>query len=503
MFTVQFYQFSKTENSTARPTTAAVEFSTCQIKAPFSVLNPSVSVMNQGAEWNPCIYNYCYIPSFNRYYYVTDWLNSGPLWTASLKVDTLATYRTEIGAFNTYVYRSSYEFDGKIKDSMYGCKSDVVSVEDVNVPSPFSINNTANEDIFFVTVLGGGIAFHYIMTFQNLVLLLNEIFSDDYFDEVLTDFGATEYPEAKVAVNPLQYISSVKLLRGKLSDFYTTSTPVDSIKVGTVLVQPHGFSAYFSSSTTIPLNYVISRPNHPQSSRGVWMNSDPQLSSYELFIPPFGLITLDSADVGLYDKIKLYFTFDGWNCNANLRITAYNSADMSGTEHTVAEYTRDIGMSIPISGIVSPWQASEGPWGDAGFRGSMMNYGNLFSIISPLLGAVTSGNPAQASSAGSAAVSAFSSTASTMMQMLIPHLSTGSAAGGTLCNCVPKSVFTARFLSLVDEDLGDIGRPLMSNRTISNIPGFIICNPEHFAIPGYREELMEVQGYLGKGFYYV
>ena len=55
------------------------------------------------------LYNYCYIDSLHRYYYVTSrtWL-SGQLWRLSLRVDVLKTYATEIsGLSGTFIYSGS------------------------------------------------------------------------------------------------------------------------------------------------------------------------------------------------------------------------------------------------------------------------------------------------------------------------------------------------------------------------------------------------------------
>lgn len=57
------------------------------------------------------LYNYCYIDSLHRYYYVTSrtWL-SGQLWRLSLRVDVLKTYATEIsGLSGTFIYSGSGE----------------------------------------------------------------------------------------------------------------------------------------------------------------------------------------------------------------------------------------------------------------------------------------------------------------------------------------------------------------------------------------------------------
>ena len=501
MFTVRFYQFTKNENSTAVPSSAAVEFSTCQAKAPISVLSPVISVMNNGAEWNPQSYNYCYIPEFARYYYITDWTNSGPVWSASCRVDVLATYRAQIGAFNTYVYRSSYEFDGRVADSKYPFMADVSTVIDSDVPSPFSIDNADNGFWYLVTVQGGGPALHYVMNQASLVRLLSYVFSDEYYAAVLGNMGATEYPEAKVAINPMQYITSVKLVNGALSTFTDfSSAPVSGVTVGVVYVSPQGFTAYMASPYTYRILYTMPRPNHPQAaSRGSWLNSSSSASLYELYMPPFGFVSFDSGDIGLYDTLAFYIIGDGWGGNANLRVTAYNAEHQSDTEHTISDITISVGVSIPISGITLGYTGST----DSGSRFDRMKTNMDIATWGGFLGAALSMSVSSAVSTANNVYNGADSFANTLFSFLTPHASFNGSAGGTLCNCLPLAKFTARFLRLVDEDNRDAGRPLMKNRTIANLPGFVVCNPEHFAIPGYKTELDEICGYMARGFFYV
>lgn len=89
---VRFYQFAKRNKSTKQPTGTYQELE-CNLKSGTSVLKPVILLQTL----NPTNYNYAYIPAWNRYYFVGDWLSIENMWEVSLTLDPLGTYKTEIG----------------------------------------------------------------------------------------------------------------------------------------------------------------------------------------------------------------------------------------------------------------------------------------------------------------------------------------------------------------------------------------------------------------------
>ena len=512
MFSVRFYTFSKPENSTALPGSAAVEFS-CTAKTPFSVLSPNITIIQNGsggaAEWNPSQYNYAYIPSLNRYYFVLNWTNSGPTWEATLRVDALASYRTTIGNFSTYVYRSSHEYDGLVKDSQYPCKADFYeykkSIDTVasSGGSPFAVQNSDLSNWVLVTVLGDNTQ-HLLMSYLHFLQFIIALFEDNYYEAVLGEFGATEYPEAKVAINPLQYVATAKLVRGLRNTFTgLNNTPMTTVAVGPASVTPGGnWECYACTSpTNAPLSYSFTRTNHPQAqTRGAWLNTDPTTASYELYVAPFGILQLPAQDIGLYDSIGLYWVVDPWNCNVTMTVTAYNDGHKSETEHDILHVSTPIGVDLLYAG-----QLDMTP-GMGRITADLLSYASQMSGTAGLLKGVSgegSGGINAVMNAGANAQSATMELGAKFTSYLVPHASIGGVSGGSMSNSYYSSWFSARFMKLVDEDNNDLGRPLMAIRTISNIPGYIRCNPEGLSIAGYKEELETIMGFMESGFHYV
>ena len=86
------------------------------LKAPSNIISPTILVECE----NPSVYNYLYIPSFNRYYFIENCVSVRTgLWEISCKCDVLQTYSTQIKANSAIVLRqknmrSKYHTDNKI-----------------------------------------------------------------------------------------------------------------------------------------------------------------------------------------------------------------------------------------------------------------------------------------------------------------------------------------------------------------------------------------------------
>ena len=101
---VYFYTFSKRINSTAQPTGGTLH--TVTLKTPSSVMTPTISLVWSGSG-SPAAYNYAYISDYGRYYWVSNWTFSDRQWTATLNVDVLASYKTQIGGSSKYILRAA------------------------------------------------------------------------------------------------------------------------------------------------------------------------------------------------------------------------------------------------------------------------------------------------------------------------------------------------------------------------------------------------------------
>ena len=127
---VNLYSFEKKKNSTKQPIiTDATTLSSVQLKDTTSIVNPVLLINPSDSAlptpFVPSGFNYAHLPSFGRYYYVTDWNWINGIWECYLTVDVLASFKTAIGNMSAYVERSSYTYNTSIIDKLYPAKTDI------------------------------------------------------------------------------------------------------------------------------------------------------------------------------------------------------------------------------------------------------------------------------------------------------------------------------------------------------------------------------------------
>lgn len=83
-------------------------------------------------------FNYCYIPKFDRYYYIEsrESLNA-TTWRLQCRVDVLMSFKTEIKKLKAIIERSSKWFNTYIPDDSYSIENDT-RVQTVSFPSGFT-----------------------------------------------------------------------------------------------------------------------------------------------------------------------------------------------------------------------------------------------------------------------------------------------------------------------------------------------------------------------------
>lgn len=508
-FSVTFYTFSKKSNSTARPSGSGTSYN-CTGKLPISLTAPRLQFrIADGASDNPTAWNYAYVPAFSRYYFVTEWTNAGPIWEASLRVDTLASWKTDIGAASMYVYRSSYRFNRRVGDSAYPQK--VVPNQTVyTLPKPWTVGGTnAAGDIFTTAhiiagIISGNGTKYYAFTPANWTAFFNGLFSNAYYNAVLSTFGATEYPEAKTVVDPLQYIASavyVPLGVGSGNYQIPYSQQVDRIKVGTVTVGstvPASFTAYevYTTMPDVPWTYTITGANgeapalapHPQAAvRGDWLNFSPY-TDIELFYPPLGVIQLDPDVVSNVEQLVFRVYMDYKAAQGMLEVVGKKTS-FPQHERQLFRGQFSIGASILLNNVLTPgssassrasYSAASRIFGNGdGFAGAMYN---LVSKI-PVVGGM------------------FENGVSSYVHGQVPHLST-NGSNGTVVDMGGTPQIVVNHWVLADEDNASKGRPLCEVCQISTVPGFITACPDDLSLSCTAAELQEIKSAINTGFFY-
>lgn len=480
-FTVNFYSFSKRENSTKRPSGNGSSFS-CNIKMPSGVLNPTIEI---STTTNMTQYNYCKIAHFqNRYYFVSDWVSDHGLWIAHLKVDVLATYKTEILNSSQYVLRSASKSNLTIPDAIYPISTQK-TLQNTPVTNPIKAISV-QPDQRFDYILGilnqsdstpkvNGIQYMKLTPTQ-MENFTHRMLHDDYFgiDNVLADFGFN-IAFLHCVVNPAQYIvesymipSTSTLFSIDTNDFtfgpwqltnFTTYKTINKSNAGS--------TASFSSGP----NYV-ELPQHPQiSDHGIWVNSAPY-TEHVLHAGVFGDIPLTFATSQYTMKIICVVRMD-FKGNARLdvgdengRLLASSMANLAiqvpvvATSEKTMQGMSKLGNTIS-NGIMSMGMSAASAWGDF-----------TETIIDCI--------PQQTASSGVEGMLPL--TQDWWVQSKFQYVSGKMAEGGQLAG-------------------GLMGYPLCETYTLSSLNGYCKCGEVDISLDGYESEISQVRSLMSSGFF--
>ena len=487
-WTAVLYTFSKRINSSKLPSGGASY--SCTSNEPLDVLAPRLRFnLPGGATANPSAYNYCYVQSFGRYYWIDKWIFVDGLWTAQCSVDPLASWRSEIRGSTKYILRAAAYANGNpvtngyYIDNKYPSKSEPDIIDFTQSTPWVGLANTSNS-YFIIGIIGKGATRYYGASLANMANLLNIVLDDNFYTEFLNVLGlSTLYPEAKIAVNPLQYISSIRWYPFPIPGSWLTDPvpygPITIPMVGTGSVQLSPLPTMTPITGTITWNKMtLVNFGHPDAAaRGAWLNNAPW-SSYHLFVPPWGIIPLDSGVVCGVDQIKAAWSVDVASGLGVLDVYGFVAGD--GYTVHLCRAVSQIGVDFPVANIQTP------------------GYG-LASFMSTVLGVAGSvmsgkGDPYLAAAGGIA------NAVGDAIAGQVPRLSMVSSVGSSSA-LYGTPALQAVYYRPAPEDIAENGRPVMQLATVSDYSGFMQVSDGEVAAAAYPEELNAISGYLTGGWF--
>lgn len=462
-----FYQFAKRTNSTKRPS-GGQEFG-IDLKAPCNIIDPEIKIATQS---DPTGYNYCYLPTFSRYYWVKNWTYVGGLWVASLTVDTLASYRDQIGYSTEYVVRSSAKYNGTISDGLYPATAEVRSVTSAFQGGFFE---TISEGFFVIGFIAKaansiGAITYAVMTPGNAKKLSAKLLADVSYLSI--DNAEISDSLTKVLFNPYQYIISCNYFPFDVAELAAHVPIVSHVDVGWWSIDvPCWILGADNNNLTKSVSVGI--PKHPQAaSRGGYCNASPY-TDYTIFLQPYGVIPLDASKLWGAATLSIQYTVDLFTGDSILRV-------FTDTNQLVHETTAKLGVPIQLSNITFDVPSGEG---------GLLQTG-IAAAFGGLQAALTGGS---FSDVGNGILNAAQATNA--------DVASKGATGSTIAfDSVPYMV--ARFKILVDDNNEDHGRPLCKRVQLSTIPGFIMVDDPDIALNATAAEIDSVKSYLKNGFFY-
>lgn len=471
---IVLYNFSKKNNSTLEPNpnnSTSTTLSNVEIKEGCSFLYPTLIISPNpipNQVFSPTQYNYVSIPYWMRYYFIKDWRWMNGVWEVDLTVDVLASFKSAIGDTDAYIIRSSRVYDSSIMDTKYISKTNPQIVE---VPVSCAWYGVApSGGCYVLGVLNyqkssrvGAVSYYALNNTQmgNMMyyLMTDQLFWSQDIDEI----GEGLY---KAISNPLQYIVSCMWFPFDSSTFGNSST---TIKVGYYDTNVNGVPVTSLAHKT----YVTATiPDHPQISRGQYLNRTPY-TNLTIYIPPFGMIPIDTAYLNIGNYLYSACVIDHITGLATLRLAISPSSTSLNEYNIFTEQTSMIGVPIQISQLQQDYVGS---WKDSG--GSLT--GGLWDAVAGLSAGVLD------------FVSSFGSKSKVA----------SVGANGSFIECILQPVIVAEHYFITDENRSEFGRPLCSTRRISTIPGYIQCGDADHEFPCTDEEKQQINKYLQNGFFY-
>lgn len=469
-----FYSLSKKENSTARPTSGST-FS-ISIKDRTSALNPVITL---NTNQNPVAFNYCYIPTFNRFYWVTDWIFDSGIWSAYLRADVLATYKDAIGTSTQYVKRAYSQLDTDIIDvyprkagtsvlvttGSTGLQSNLSSMLFVlGVTSASATNATIGTTVYY------GLSFSQIKNFiAHLVSMSYNTFTD------ITD------NLAKWLCDPFQWLKSVVVFPftfGNVTGTWGSTTEIQfgADENGTAFSYAPGGSVYIiSSAAPMTTTFTLTVPKHPDiDAQHNYLQAEP-FSNYSAIIPPFGKVSIPSAI--LYNKSELH-------CLIRVDPVTGGGSLYIGESNT---HYGDIILAESQVGVSLPLDAAIVDLASAGYAmlisggANAVDYavnnggGNLEGILTSFIdGALSSVSRVQ--------------TIST---------------GGKLCDLGLSPLLFLEYFTIIGQDPENYGYPLGQRVQINSLSGFVLCDNAEISIANATfDEMRSIESYMNSGFFF-
>ena len=488
---VTLYSFAKERNSTAVPDNGVYKRDfDCIIKNPFTLTSPTLIFKLDTIP----VELYCYIPDFDRYYFIESWTFDQNRWIATTSVDVLGSRRDGILATTQYVLRSASQFDRNIADSFYPAKSEYV-FKKFSAPDDYWVTDP-NQYTYILDISGSGNSTYlYVFNFSQFI----------HFNEYL--LGSTEWLNldqitdeiseqlSKMLFNPLEYIVSCRIYPIKYDKFVQTmgGTSVTKIPFGWWSIPR---PATRISKATLQSTMTVTYDLHPQNKRGNWLNLNPY-TSITVFYPPFGTfdVPTDALYSGSGDKttIKQVMHIDLvsgmgslWIYNASDTVVVNTSAKI-GVDYPIFAQSFDTSTNLATAAVVSGANAY---FGDA--NQSTIKNAHTFDIFGQKL-SVPNFSMDSITGAVKDFVSGFL-TASTKIDKF------GSAA--STADYQDDPCIVVKYTMLVDEDNDKNGRPLAKRVVLSTLSGYTTCQNPHLVLVGYTPtENDAANAYLANGFY--
>ena len=454
--TCTLHHMTKKLNSTKQPTGGTVV--DCNFRNGTGQDNPRLELRNIHSNAN-----YMYVPSFNRYYYITDreYDAERRVWVFSGSCDVLASFRDEILSSTQFVTRCSDRnfYDETVTDGLalplnrslrYSQYIDGTGI------IPYFTTNEMDMTVI-CNCVGTGFV---ILDMRNYNRLIQAFFEQ----HPITNSEFWIQDMAKMMVNPSeQFLSQMAMPIDINSDIAIGNiTPhvgwwrIDNV-TGHYLKR-----TYQKFSATLPVPY-----NPASQNRNLSYLNYPPYASFSAYIGGFGLIPLDSSKIFAGENLTYEVTIDYQTGGAQIRIINENT-------QVVGYSTAQMGFNMVM------YQRSPA---------------NVVSAISSIVqGGIVGG-------AGGAAMSAVNSLPGLLSGNLSVQGSTGGV--GSWVDFAHNSRLICEYKTVKNVANYRCGSPVYRDIALNGIASgsYVECMTGRINGTGTEAEMQKIQDYLKGGVY--
>ena len=457
-----FYTFSKRKNSTKQPTGTGTELS-IRLKEDTSIHNPSIVLTG-----NVLTYNYVYIPSFNRYYFVDDAviLTNG-MTQYNLSEDVLASNKSAIGSTKAMIMRSSTGYNVWIPDNevyVSAQKTIVRAVDD------FSVYFADSTGCFLLSVVNkkgsySNFAAQYYDNSTGIQNLADKLLDASLLDDVVKYYNNVSNAIISLKWMPFDY-TSVSAASGMTS---LENVWIANNELNKAAYRITGSSIYVDGATSLAI---------PWRSDQDFRCAAPY-TQFRLLVPMYGFVDLNASD--LVGATDLYIQYRVDRTTGDVIVII--NADTAGAIVQTIQF--NVAVEVPIATLTR-------------------NIGGAASAIS---GGINSAIGIAAGNYIGGTVGLISSAANMALSLNGRSVSLKGALDGKAATAYGDKFqivgYAPHTLDPTNADfIATKGRPCQYVDTISNHSGYIECLDASVSVAGESTEMEEINSYLNGGFYY-
>lgn len=460
---ILYSNFLKRKNSTKQPTGGVVyDVKTkqgCSIERPVFLID-GVNLAVNYAKWN------------NAYYFIDDIILSlNNIYELHCSMDVLATYKSAIGGYTTYIERSESAIDDMINDPLLSAKQEILALHQVRAGRPFPATTTG---CFVVEVMNDeGIVLYACTSLEPFKIICQP---STYSAQNIIDWIDSKISQA---FDLDVYVGSVKWMPLNPASIGTLT---NTLKVGPIELTDAGFSLYQVNQTHIvSAAHDLTLPANLNYSD--WRMCNPRFTTYDIYLPGVGQVRLDSNMLG--SMIKHSNTFgirSDLDCVSG-EVAYQLECNVSGVVNVFDRYYGNMSVNVPIGKSVSDLGETA--------KTSITTIGGMAGA-----GAMAGGGYGAAAGAIVGGISVIDNIFTPRIQM--------TGGGGNKASLLAHQQYEFLVTEYASKDYPtyNAGRPLCEYRQISSLSGYIKCGGASLDSIACGPEKDEINNLLNSGFYY-